>query len=189
MMCAVPPSEKAYVGYILRSILKQLPSGEQVSCVVVILHTKHLPAKGTHRSPFWVSTLWLDVSIAVTHSLTNGVGRCLLPLLVHAVVTCYSPVGSLCFYRLAIWTDQHAGHHAKRAITCKRQSMEYWLQLHGEPWVAQGQEQVTSSSRVPGSQTDIIVLFPHLLTSGDSGSDCLHSTLVLGLSSYCGSVF
>lgn len=136
MICTVPPSKKASIAYILRSMLKQLPLGEQVSCVVVILHTKHLAAKGTRRSPFWISTLWLDVSVAVIHSLTNGIGRCLLPLLVHAVVTCDSPVGSLCFHRLAVWTNQHAGHHAQRAITCKWQSMKYWLQLHGEPRVA-----------------------------------------------------
>lgn len=85
------------------------------------------------ESLFEVSTL-AEISIAAEHYLTNGIGRRLLSLLVHAVVTSHSPVGSLCFYCLAIWTNQHAGHHTERAITCKWQSMKYWLRLHGSKW-------------------------------------------------------
>lgn len=105
------------------------------SCLLAILHTKHLVAKGTRLSPSVRSPLRLEISAAAKHYLTDGIGRCLLSLLVHAVVTRYSPMGSLRFYRLAIWTHQHAGHHAKRAITCKWQSMKYWLRLHESTWL------------------------------------------------------
>lgn len=93
----------------------------------MILHTKLWVANGIPLSRFGHLYSLAGNQCSTKHYLTNGIGGCLLSLLVHAVVTCYSPMSSLRFYCLAIWTNQHTGHHTKRAITCKWQSMKYWL--------------------------------------------------------------
>lgn len=127
-MCILPQNRNAYIVYISRSTFKWLSLVEQRHRLVMILYTKHWADKGTCL----ISSGDLHSSggnqYSSKHDLTNGIGGRLLSFLIHAVVTCYSPVGSLCFYCLAVWTNQHTGHHAKRAITCKWQSTKYWVQ-------------------------------------------------------------
>ena len=118
------------------------------------LYTRHWEAKGTRLLPGWKSR-------SSKHRLTNGIGGRLLSFLVHTVVTCYSPMGSLGFYCLAIWTNQHAGHHAKRAITCKWQNTKCWVRLHEEQWVSQRGEKTLTCLREQNKnemQLDILIL-------------------------------
>lgn len=122
VICILLPNGKAYIMNILRNMLKQFLRVKQNSYLVMILHSKNQVAKGTYLSSFGDRSLDENQSNG-KHYLTNRIGGCLLSLLVHAVVACYSPMGSLCFYCLAIWTNQHAGHHTKRAITYKWQNV------------------------------------------------------------------
>lgn len=108
----------------------------QTRCLVRTLYTKHWAAKGTCLISFRDLHSLAGNQRSTKHNLTNGIGGRLLSFLIHAVVTCYSPMGSLCFHCLAVWTNQHAGHHAKGAITCMRQSVKYWVQVREEHWVS-----------------------------------------------------
>ena len=111
----------------------------------MVLYTRHWAAKGTQVGvPLEISIL-VGNQCSSRHYLTNGIGGRLLSFLVHSVVTGDSPVGSLCFYCLAIWTNQHTGHHAERAITCERQNMKDGIQVQEEHWVSQRGKTRTSS--------------------------------------------
>lgn len=55
--------------------------------------------------------------VEISEGLTNGVSGGFLAFLVHAVVTSNRAMCSFCFNSLAVRADQHAGHHAQRAIT------------------------------------------------------------------------
>lgn len=144
------------------------------------------------------------------YHLTNGICGCLLSFLVHAVVTRYSSVGSLCFHCLAIWTNQHTGHHAERAVPCKWQSKASgstaWralglsdMRVKDSILTGLGKHQHVESSitlplcrkwgprfRPDSKDPERLNVF---LGKKDPGSDCLYSILAWWLQSYFGSVF
>lgn len=81
-------------------------------------HDPNLLIAYSFSTAVYILSYWYSLS------LTNGVGGCLLALLMLSVVTGNGAVGRFGFNGLPIRTDQHTSHHSKTAKPLREESIE-----------------------------------------------------------------